>query len=76
MTKIISLSDNAYDELKAMKQGEDSFSEVVIRLVDKAKQRSLKEFLGKWPGKEKEAIRIKETLRKERKHFRLHEVKF
>lgn len=76
MTKIISLSDSAYEELKAMKHDEDSFSTVVMRLVDKAKQRSLKEFFGKWPGKEEEAAQIKETLRKERKHFRLHEVRF
>ncbi len=34
MTKIISLSDNAYEMLKKMKQGRDSFSDVVLRITE------------------------------------------
>ena len=35
MTKVISLSDKAYDQLKGLKEGNDSFSDVVIKLTQK-----------------------------------------
>lgn len=36
MTKVISLSDNAYERLKRLKEGKDSFSDVVIRFTEGA----------------------------------------
>ncbi len=76
MAKVISLSDAAYGEIKALKQGDDSFSDVVLRLVEKVKRRPLKDFFGKWPGKTEEAEEIKRKLEKDRKHFALHGVRF
>ena len=36
MTKVISLSDKAYERLKMLKEGRDSFSDVVLRFAESA----------------------------------------
>lgn len=76
MTKVISLTEIAYEELKSLKHADDSFSDVVIKLIDKVKKHSLLDFFGKWPGTAEETERIKKVLGKERKYFRTREVKF
>lgn len=76
MTKVISLSDSAYEEMKSLKQSGDSFSDVVMKFVDRVRQRPLMEFFGKWPGKEEEAKRIRRILEKGRKQFKTHEAAF
>ena len=48
MVKVISLSNKAYDSLKSLKRGKSSFSDVVLKLVDKEKKASLLEFAGIW----------------------------
>ena len=48
MVKVISLSNPAYEKLKGMKQGQESFSDVVLKLVEKGKKKSLLEFAGVW----------------------------
>lgn len=48
MTKVISLSNKAYESLKNMKEGNDSFSDVVLKLVNKERKKSLLEFAGIW----------------------------
>jgi predicted CopG family antitoxin len=50
MTKVISLSEKAYETLKGMKKPGESFSDVVIRVAEKEKKKSLLEFSGKWVG--------------------------
>ena len=45
MTKIVSLSDEAYNELKKMKS-QKSFSEIVIELVKEKKSDNLMQFAG------------------------------
>lgn len=47
MTKVISLSDKAYDTLKMLKRGKESFSDVVLKVTKKEKK-PLLEFAGKW----------------------------
>lgn len=74
MSKLVNLSDYAYDELKQRKLPGESFSDVVNRLVEKKKP--LLEFLGKWPGSSEEIDKIKSQLEKERKDFSTREVKF
>lgn len=71
MTKVISLSDDAYESLKAMKNEGESFSEVVRRIAHK----SIFDFFGAWPDK-KELDRISRELKKERESFKTREVKF
>lgn len=71
MTKVISLSDDAYESLKSMKNEGESFSEVVRRIAHK----SVFDFFGKWPDK-KELSKISKELKKERESFKTREVKF
>ena len=48
MVKVIPLSNKAYETLKGLKKGKDSFSDVVMHLVNKEKKVSLLEFAGIW----------------------------
>jgi predicted CopG family antitoxin len=50
MTKVISLSNEAYLTLKNMKKKGESFSDVVLRVAGERKKKSLLEFSGKWVG--------------------------
>ena len=50
MTKVISLSEKAYETLKSMKKPGESFSDVVLRVAKEKKKKSLLEFSGKWVG--------------------------
>ncbi len=76
MTKVISLSDMAYEEIKALKEADDSFSDVILKLVDKARKRSLLDFFGKWPGTGDEISHIKKEIEKDRKRLKTREVHF
>ena len=64
MTKIISISDDAYNELKKLKRAL-SFSKIIIELAKEKKKESIMECAGLWENKE--AIKIKKELMKERK---------
>ncbi len=46
MTKIISLSDKAYEILKNQKQKKESFTDVILRLSQEQKSSSIIEFAG------------------------------
>lgn len=50
MTKVISLSNEAYQTLKASKKPGESFSDVVLRITKPKKKKSLLEFSGTWVG--------------------------
>ena len=50
MTKVISLSNDAYTELKKRKGKGESFSDVVIRMTKGRQTGSLLEFKGAWVG--------------------------
>ncbi len=76
MTKIVSLSDNAYNNLKSLKKGSESFSDVVNKLTSSAKKESLLDLAGKWSGEKEELSKIEKTMHGERKKFRLRKVEF
>ncbi len=56
MTKVISLSEKAYQTLKGMKKTGESFSDVVLRVADKEKKRSIMEFAGCWKGDDADEV--------------------
>lgn len=56
MTKVISLSEKAYQTLKGMKRPGESFSDVVLRVAKDEKKKSLLEFSGKWVGDDIEQV--------------------
>ena len=56
MTKVISLSNEAYETLKESKKPGESFSDVVLRIAKKKKKKSLLEFSGKWVGDDADEV--------------------
>jgi len=56
MTKVISLSEKAYQTLKGLKKTGESFSDVVLRVADKEKKRSIMEFAGCWKGDDADEV--------------------
>ena len=56
MAKVISLSEKAYQTLKGMKKPGESFSDVVVRIADTRKKRSILEFAGTWKGNDADDV--------------------
>ena len=75
MVKVISLSDEAYKKLKALK-GDGSFSEIVVNIVEEreAKKKDVMEFAGIWKN-DKEWDGIKKKIYEDRKKFKLRTYK-
>ena len=48
MTKVISLSDEAYNDLKSLKGHDKSFSDIVRELTRKIKRKKLLDLAGAW----------------------------
>ncbi len=71
MTKIISLSEKAYETLRSLKKPGESFSEVVIRVSAKEKKKSILEFAGTWDGDD--ADEILAQLMKDRENLKSRE---
>lgn len=65
-TKTVSLRESAYEKLKRLKRGDESFSDVVERISDQQKQ-DLKQFSGAFP----EIGEVEEQLKKERKELEM-----
>jgi predicted CopG family antitoxin len=74
MVKVISLSNEAYEKLKALKRDE-SFSEVVVKLVGERKRRNIMDFFGIWKEDADEWEKIKKRIYEDRKKAKLREVK-
>ncbi len=69
MTKIISLSDEAYKKLSLIK-GQDSFTKVILRMVEINKNKEkLLEFAGRGGIGEKEIINLKKDWNKWSKRY-------
>jgi predicted CopG family antitoxin len=56
MTKVISLSEKAYETLKNMKRPGESFSDVILRVGQERKKKSLLEFAGTWSGDDADEV--------------------
>jgi predicted CopG family antitoxin len=50
MTKVISLSEEAYKVLKGLKRRGESFSDVIVRITRTTESKPLLEFAGEWKG--------------------------
>ena len=64
MTKVISISDEAYEELSKIKNG-SSFTEIIIELTKEKKKKSIMKFAGAWKNVDTESM--KKELEEERK---------
>lgn len=56
MTKVISLSEEAYKKLKRLKRRGESFSDVVMKITKNAESKSLLEFAGTWSGDDIDSV--------------------
>jgi len=76
MVKVISLSNEAYAKLSAIKNGK-SFSEVVVELVDckKKNKKDFMKFAGIYKNDDEWYKNMKEIIRN-RKNIKMREVKF
>lgn len=74
MTKVISLSEKAYETLKSMKKSGESFSEVVLRVAAKERKKSIMEFAGSWKGDDIDEVFS--IVLKDREQAKSREVKF
>jgi len=50
MTKVVSLSEDAYKALKRLKGKGESFSDVVVRITKNVGAKSILEYAGIWSG--------------------------
>ena len=75
MVKVISLSNEAYARLKAIKNGNKSFSDIIIEIVPPVKKKSLMDFAGIWKD-DKEWDKINKKIYEDRKKFKLKEYKW
>lgn len=73
MTKIVSLSEKAYEALKKLKRDGESFSDVVRRLTSEEECKSLLPFAGKWAGDDSE--KVFESIAEDRRKTASREVK-
>ncbi len=64
MVRVISISDEAYVELKKLK-GDTSFSKTILSLTENKRDKSIMKFAGIWDNEE--ALKIKKELGIERK---------
>jgi predicted CopG family antitoxin len=76
MTKVISLSDEAYHALKSMKNEGESFSEVVNRMTASSEKKDIMDFWGKWAGGKEELDKLERSVSESRKKFKLRVVNF
>ena len=76
MVKVISLSNEAYEKLKSIKD-EKSFSEIVIELFEckKKNKKNIMKFAGIFKD-DKEWGKIMGDVENDRKNFKFREVKF
>ena len=72
MTKVISLSEKAYETLKGMKKPGESFSDVVLRVAQEKKKKSLLDFAGTWVGDD--ADKVLAQIMKDREQSRSRQV--
>lgn len=72
MVKVISLSDDAYRKLRALKRGK-SFSEVVVELIGKrrTKKKNLLDFYGVWKEDSDYWEKMKKQIYEDRKKAKL-----
>ena len=75
MVKVISLSNEAYERLKALKKADMSFSDIVIEITPKIKKKSIVDFVGIWKDDSDYWEKFEKDVRRSRNNARMREVK-
>jgi len=74
MTKVISISDKAYNRLRMLKGKKESFTDVVLKMTDKEMKNSILDLAGAWEDNKEEMTRIFAEIKKEREAIKSREV--
>ncbi|MBI2077584.1 MAG: antitoxin VapB family protein [Euryarchaeota archaeon] len=74
MTRQISVADDVYDLLRALKRPAESFSEAIRRLGETARKNAILELAGSWKISDEEAKRITDDIYANRKASRFRKV--
>ena len=74
MVKVVSLSNEAYEKLKALKRNM-SFSETIIEIIGKKEKKSLMDFFGIWKEDDEYWKDFKKKIREDREKSKLREIK-
>jgi predicted CopG family antitoxin len=74
MTKVISLSEKAYETLKNIKKPGESFSDVVLRVTKNHQKKSLLDFAGTWKGDDIDEVFT--IVLKDREQAKSREIEF
>ena len=75
MVKMVSLSNEAYERLRALKKGNKSFSDVVIEVTPKVKKKNIMDFFGIWKDDSEYWEKFEKDIRKGRNNAKMREVK-
>ena len=73
MTKVISLSDDAYNTLKHLKKDGESFSDIVLRVTSDEKRKKFMSTAGVWKD-DKEIEKIFKEIAEERRKAKMRDV--
>ena len=73
MSKLVSLSEEAYKTLERKKRKDESFSDVVVRELGNKTKPDIMKFAGIFKDKEKEWIEIEKEIYKTRKTARMRD---
>ncbi|OLS16309.1 MAG: hypothetical protein RBG13Loki_0068 [Promethearchaeota archaeon CR_4] len=74
-SKTITITEQVYAELKKLKQENESFSELLLRLARNANGQKLQEFFGTWEIDDEEWAGISDELGKIRQSGKVSEVR-
>ena len=72
MTKCITISDDAYNNLKSLKKNNESFSDIVKRLASVEKRESLLNLVGVWKGNP-DTVKAMKSIYRDRKNIKLRD---
>ncbi len=70
--KNVSLTQEAYEKLKALKKESESFSQLILRLIAKKEKQDIKDFAGAFEENSEEWEKIEKELYERRKEKSRH----
>ncbi len=74
MTRVISISDKAYESLTNLKEDNESFTKIILKIVLELQKTTPVKFAGKWKGDKRELDTIFQEIAHEREGARLREA--
>lgn len=70
MTRVVSISDDAYAALERIKAPNDSFSDIILKLAEKERMAQLQSLMGTWKLTDAEAEALVKGIYERRRQSR------